>query len=628
MPKRRTSAQLAAIAQADAILKKAEDDKIELIAKGLDESFMDLSRLLRRQWPASDDGNFATKRAALLIGEIRAAMNVLDPKSKRTKALKKEFRELMKLADINGQQLADQLIRSYEPDSPASTVSANLDVLGYVADEAYSRLLRHGDQFASDAAVIIEQGIIQGWGSRKTARAMATRLGVTKSRAEMIVRTETAKGTTRAAKERYASYGVDLVMHISTLDLRVCKFCADRSGQIFNLEGYDPILHPQCRCLTNPIKQDWIEEGLVDFEWAQTHHDEAIAKAGGANTGLSPFQKASGLSKPPKPYWNPGDKIPVREPAEFIPLPAIDPQSYLDAGEIEGVSRGGIKTLRDYAKQAQKRDKQLRQAYDGLSYADPNASTFINTDELERRRKQLKKDGVLEAIEADLPRIQAMADESKSFIRLSDTALNFVIKDGRFKSQFETASSGGAFNPHTRAEVEYSKFNVPIDTPHEYRPIYGYRAGSPTERSAATQYGRIVVELKSDVDKRTTITMGDSFQGGTTGSPLRDIQPGTVVNAIDAKVKAGDTTTADTIAQTAKNLRGLYAEVQVHGGVKLADIEKIYIPHPESMGLFDDAPNPVDPDIIKAIRAAGVKVEVLPKESINRAKKLTNWNPL
>lgn len=316
MPTKRTKGQLAAIAQADAILKTAEDKQIERINAAIAQSFASLKKQLDAKWSVYESGDtFATDRGILLAAELKEALNVLDPKSMRTKAIKNQFKELLTLADINGNQLAGQLLFSYTDDrglAVDSTVSSSLDVIAEASQEAYDRLLKYGQDFANQSSIIIQQGIIQGWGAKKTATALAAQTGATRSKAEMLVRTESGKATTRATKKRYQKEGISLIQHIATQDTRVCPYCAARAGNIYPLDGYDPILHPNCRCTQIPVREEWIEAGLFDLEWAEEHSKDAIAKAGSTNNGQSPFEKKNGIPAP-IPWWKAGKELPARQ---------------------------------------------------------------------------------------------------------------------------------------------------------------------------------------------------------------------------------------------------------------------------------------------------------------------------
>jgi Protein of unknown function (DUF3626) len=87
-----------------------------------------------------------------------------------------------------------------------------------------------------------------------------------------------------------------------------------------------------------------------------------------------------------------------------------------------------------------------------------------------------------------------------------------VVRDGRFKSQFESGASRGYYSPDTRAEHEHEMFGYPEDLPAEKRPIYGYLSGSSEQQyGGADNYGSVMFRLKDGVNQRTTFTLGDSL---------------------------------------------------------------------------------------------------------------------
>ena len=54
-------------------------------------------------------------------------------------------------------------------------------------------------------------------------------------------------------------------------------------------------------------------------------------------------------------------------------------------------------------------------------------------------------------------------------------SLEGILRDGHFKSQFETGTSGEAFAPKRRAELEYALMGYGRNIRAEDRPIYGGR---------------------------------------------------------------------------------------------------------------------------------------------------------
>ena len=96
--------------------------------------------------------------------------------------------------------------------------------------------------------------------------------------------------------------------------------------------------------------------------------------------------------------------------------------------------------------------------------------------------------------------------------------------DGIIKSQFETGTSGGAYNLEARKNVEKKLFNVPYDIPDVDRPIYGQCIPKTDEvdeitlmryisNGAGAGYGGgegcILIFDKNKVIDSATITIGD-----------------------------------------------------------------------------------------------------------------------
>ena len=174
--------------------------------------------------------------------------------------------------------------------------------------------------------------------------------------------------------------------------------------------------------------------------------------------------------------------------------------------------------------------------------------------------------------------------ESEPFRATNLTALKGILgKDGRYKTQFETGiKSEGTYDPEFRALTEYRFFGFKNDVKHdiEKRPVYTYwsnngngvqtKHGKNPPSNEASQYGVITVKFKPHVRNQTTITMWDSLGSssymmavplnkphftllGTGGDPLNDYKD-----------------------YSSSKLSG-YNECQIHGGVKLEDIESFHL---------------------------------------------------
>jgi hypothetical protein len=160
-----------------------------------------------------------------------------------------------------------------------------------------------------------------------------------------------------------------------------------------------------------------------------------------------------------------------------------------------------------------------------------------------------------------------------------------VIGDGRFKTQHETRESNGAYKPYLRRQRELALAGVPLDTKASERPIYGYVAtqerGSTPNTSDynqdryninnhdVAQYGNVRVVLKDDVKQRTSYTIPDSLDGYALARPL------TEKHTFKTLSQAGVHHDLS-ISHGGKEREG-YVEAQIHRGVKVSDISKIYV---------------------------------------------------
>lgn len=270
---------LEAVDKAERLLTDLDAAQIKSIEAAIDRSIKKLTKDLRTKWTGKGADLFGRDRAILLANDLRDVLNVLNPSSLSTKALLKELQETVKAASDIGDKAAKE---SY-PDpkfGASSTASISAEVVKAVAVQAHDMLLNHGSQFASNASVIIQQGVMLGYGSSKTASMIASLGGVTKSRAATIVRTETMRASAEATKARYAGDGIDQVIWIATQDRRTCPRCARNAGRIMPIDQATIPLHPNDRCTVIAYKKEWDEAGLIDHEWLNDHHADATAKAG------------------------------------------------------------------------------------------------------------------------------------------------------------------------------------------------------------------------------------------------------------------------------------------------------------------------------------------------------------
>lgn len=204
-----------------------------------------------------------------------------------------------------------------------------------------------------------------------------------------------------------------------------------------------------------------------------------------------------------------------------------------------------------------------------------------------RREDTLQEIAALKAEQtADLKSM--LGPGSHVFIATTPETLGHVLDAGRFRSQFETASSSAYLSPAERAKAEHLLFGLSPDTNAvaSQRPIYGYV--SPDEAGVkggmVTNYGTAFVRLSDDVRGRTTVTYGDSltmalFRSGYP-SPMNNPTWQSVDNFPDGNFRPPSSVAWRTSGMGGPTGRN-YVEAQIHGGLsadKIASVTFLYPP--------------------------------------------------
>jgi hypothetical protein len=214
-------------------------------------------------------------------------------------------------------------------------------------------------------------------------------------------------------------------------------------------------------------------------------------------------------------------------------------------------------------------------------------------------------------------------------IAMSQGVLSSVLVEGRYKNQFETRTSGGKLDVGVRKVGEGLATGTPAGTKLADRPVYGYLTDNESvhtyqsKRDAVNalegewsdkhsldrtldwqtttsvnsyqvdQYGDIRVVLKPSVRERTTVTIGDSLRTGVMADGMTNPKPDLVNMGL---YKAG------AARHMSGNPTAGYLETQIHGGVKVSDISRIYAPR----DTVDSVEN--------MLFVAGLDIPVIPRE--------------
>lgn len=178
-------------------------------------------------------------------------------------------------------------------------------------------------------------------------------------------------------------------------------------------------------------------------------------------------------------------------------------------------------------------------------------------------------------VEGQVPRVRAGGD-----------AAELILGDGLFRTDFEMRVR----DVEARRAAELAGLGAPLDLDPKLRPVYAYY---DTERHGATAYGGVEFVMKPSVLPRTTVTLGDSLfpmQAGTmAGVPANDL----------SKHAFGNLYSANSLLR--KDMGETYIEAQIHGGLKLADVDQIVLHR-----TLDNADELAR--VEKLYREAGIKV--------------------
>lgn len=240
----------ALIARTDETLKTLEQEEIERLNAALEESYLQLEAELLRKYPnytaEAQPGLLATQRGVLLANDLKESLILINPE--REAEIEARFNRLLQTANKEGQTLGDELIELQQGDDfVKATATLPIEAVGFAAKDSVKRLKKHDQKFQEEASILIQQGLIQGWGAMRTAGELRQRLGVTKGRAEAIARTEIISAQDSATRQTYKANGIEYIIRIGTQDSRICGWCAARAGQVYPVDT-PVVAHPNDRC--------------------------------------------------------------------------------------------------------------------------------------------------------------------------------------------------------------------------------------------------------------------------------------------------------------------------------------------------------------------------------------------
>lgn len=301
-----SSAVVAGLIRAsDKRLSALDDKTISILETEVFNSYKKLEAEIAKKWgDALDDAtgkskSYAESRARYLLTDVEKYLTLI-----RGTAARSISSSHYAVAITAEQTAVTELIVHYEP-SLTTFTAVPQEVITVLSSSMANRLVTHSDDFIAKARTAIIEGMIKNAPFRATAKELQKATGTTLARAETVVRTESMTASDTVRKDRYKQANISYVQRIATMDVRVCGFCAQRAGSVYEADNAPQSLHPNDRCYNAPWKRTWYDLGLIDNKWIEEHYAETMAKFGGKlPTGPAPFESANGIV-PPEPIWTP-----------------------------------------------------------------------------------------------------------------------------------------------------------------------------------------------------------------------------------------------------------------------------------------------------------------------------------
>ena len=386
---------------------------------------------------------------------------------------------------------------------------------------------------------IVMKGLATGDNYDKMSDKLAKRMDTSKSNAKRLIMTESARMENEGLLSYYERIGAKQLIFVATLDMKTSEICRAMDGTIIPIEDAKiglnvPPLHPYCRSVISP-------------------HYEGNEPGDRVYRDVETGKTKSGKYRTYKEYLE--EELGDKEQAEALASTRNDLQTLIMA--VDNISNSA---------------KYYNSGTDNNQYKD--AVYKIQEDEYNNIHSVNDK-YTDEYMDEQFEKIKELVNDEANelVIRVKEASMKNILKDGEFKNQYTTLTSGGTYNPDWRKVVENNLFNIPINAISRNRPIYGYISNKFVENGSRSfelqKYGNIKVVLKDSIKDRCYFTMGDSMNNSARIIPskLVDIQ----------KYSIRPEELAFNKWKNLGEFRG-YPEVQIFGGVKLSDIKYIELP--------------------------------------------------
>lgn len=170
----------------------------------------------------------------------------------------------------------------------------------WLGSEFSSRIWADKDKLTRELMQTLSRGFVRGDSLGRMTKEFAQRMGVSESRAAVLIHTESAHIAAEATEQGYRETGVQSYRFEAALDLKTCAVCGALDQREFPLAEHEtgvnyPPLHPRCRCTTVPVtefqigskraarnsatgKTEYVEKGMTYEEWRKKYVEENADK--------------------------------------------------------------------------------------------------------------------------------------------------------------------------------------------------------------------------------------------------------------------------------------------------------------------------------------------------------------
>jgi SPP1 gp7 family putative phage head morphogenesis protein len=227
------------------------------------------------------------------LNEIKTSLNIINPEMEEVYG--DRFEQLLQTSTQMGYNLADELVLAYDVNSTLAPQFGEVALEAAIlqAKEGMERLSNHSQTVASEINQIVTKGIINGDSVKTIQDRLRGQLGILKSRAENIARTEVMSSLNHAAHERYRGYGVEYVQLQALMDNRTTPECQFRHMKVIRIDESQPPYHFRCRTTALPYKAEWLTQEDINFA-----RSEVARASESALNQQSIFEKLNNIPKP------------------------------------------------------------------------------------------------------------------------------------------------------------------------------------------------------------------------------------------------------------------------------------------------------------------------------------------